>query len=169
MAGPVTITCPGCGTPFHVPAQVVRVLGHTVVVRMDRSKLYGHLAECTGTTESPMDAPLDTRPAEVSKAMAVPEQPEQPEQQTELVGRIHLMLSGGHFMARGGSGACTMCGVNRDVCLETLRTGVAVTVDGVKRGPDPCCPVCRDGNTHPAPMESRGTCAEWGAEHGAKA
>ena len=157
MAGPVTITCPGCGTAFPVPVQVVRVLGHQVLARIDRSKLYGHLAECTGTTERPMDAPLDTHPAEVSKAMAVPEKlPD-----LELAGRINMMLTGGHFMAKGGSGACTMCGVNRDACLSSLQPG--------RKTPKACCGACGDGNTHPAPMESRGTCAEWGAEHGAKA
>lgn len=162
MAGPVTITCPGCREVFDLPTQVVKVFGHTVLVRLDRREAYGHMAKCPAMTEPGSPAPDQ----EASRTVAVPDKPKP---DPELAGRIHMMLAGGHFMARGGSGACTMCGVNRDACLETLRTGVAVTVNGVKRGPDPCCPACRDGNTHPAPMESRGTCAEWGAEHGAKA
>ena len=32
----------------------------------------------------------------------------------------------------------------------------------------PCCSVCGGGNTHTAPGEAEGTCAQWGAEHGAK-
>lgn len=87
--------------------------------------------------------------------MAVPEKlPD-----IELAGRVNMMLNGGHFMSKGGSGACTMCGANRDACMRLLQ---------VKASHKPCCTACRDGNTHPAPMESRGTCAEWGAEHGAK-
>lgn len=150
-----------------MPTEVVGIdhLRHKVLVRMDRSGLYGHLQQCAGTTDRPLDAPLEHQPAEVSKAVEV----SKPQPDPELVGRVHLFLSGGHFMAKGGSGACTLCGATRTACLERLRTGVPVTVNGVKRGPDPCCPGCHDGNTHPAPMESRGTCAEWGAEHGAKA
>jgi len=158
MAGPMNITCPGCGESFPVPVQVISVnpRTHHVLCRIDRSGLYGHLAKCAGTTDRPLDAPLDTHPAEVSKAMAVPDKlPD-----IELAGRINMMLNGGHFMSKGGSGACTMCGVNRDVCLSALQPG--------RKTPKACCGACADGNTHPAPAENRGTCAEWGAEHGAK-
>lgn len=143
----VTLACPRCGEVFPIPTHVVKVFGHTVLVRMDRSQAHGHMATCPGIAHPPQEA---------SKTMAVPEKlPD-----AELAGRIDLMLSGGHFMAKGGSGACTMCGITRDKCLSNL---------GGHPGPAAaCCGACGDGNTHPAPMESRGTCAEWGAEHGAK-
>lgn len=154
MAGPVTITCPGCREVFTIPTQVVKILGHTVLVRMDRSAAYGHMARCPGLAEPASPAPEQ----EASKAVAVPDKlPD-----IELAGRINMMLNGGHFMSKGGSGACTMCGVTRDACMERLKPATAAAPG------KPCCRVCADGNTHPAPMESRGTCAEWGAEHGAK-
>lgn len=132
---------------FTIPAQVLRILGHTVFVRLDRSEAYGHMADCPGMTPEPLEAPAQ----EASRHVAVPEVP-----QADLVGRIHLMLANGAFMARGGSGACTMCGVARDGCLS-----------GLKLRTTACCGACMQGNTHPAPGESRGSCAEWGAEHGA--
>lgn len=146
MAGPVTITCPGCREVFNLPTQVVKILGHTVLVRVDRSTAYGHMARCPGMAEPA------TPPKEASTTVAVPEVP-----QADLVGRIHLMLAKGAFMARGGSRACTMCGVAGDGCLS-----------GLKLRKTACCGACMQGNTHPAPGESRGSCAEWGAEHGAK-
>lgn len=155
MAGPITITCPGCLEVFPIPSQVVKILGHTVLVRMDRREAYGHMARCPGMAEPGSPAPEQ----EVSKAVAVPEK-KLPD--VELAGRINMMLTGGHFVATGGSGACTMCGVTRDACLERLKPAVAAMPG------KPCCALCADGNTHPAPFESRGTCAEWGAEHGAK-
>ena len=152
MAGPVTITCRGCGDVFPVPTRVVRVFGHEVLVVMDRSGVYGHMAACPGFAEPGSPAPVQ----EVSKAV---ETPGKPNPNPELAGRIHQMLAGGHFMSKGGSGACTMCGAGRDACLRLLN---------VKATHRPCCAACGNGNTHPAPMESRGTCAEWGAEHGAQ-
>lgn len=156
MGGQVRIACPSCGESFVVPTEVLGVdrIRHQVMVVMDRSGLYGHLQACTGRDGTPA-APLEHRPAEVTKAMEA----HRPHPDPELVGRIHQLLDGGHFIAKGGSGACTMCGVNRDACMKSLR---------MESRRKPCCGACGDGNTHPAPMESRGTCAEWGAEHGAK-
>lgn len=148
MAGPLTITCPGCGTAFHVPARVVRILGHQVLVRVDRTQLYGHLAECPGLP----DGAAPER--EEGKTMALPD--ERPTEQ-DLAGRVHLFLTTGSFMSKGGSGACTMCGVGRDGCLS-----------GVKLRRTACCGACGDGNTHPAPQENAQTCAQWAETHGAK-
>ena len=75
--------------------------------------------------------------------------------QAELAGRIEQMLNGRHYMATGGSRACTMCGVNGKECL-----------DRAKRSRKGCCTACEDGNTHPAPGESF-PCAVWAEEHGA--
>lgn len=71
----------------------------------------------------------------------------------DLAGRIHLMLDNQAYVATGGSRACTMCGTVGDDCIPTGT---------------PCCPACRDGNTHPAPQENVGTCAEWAVENGAR-
>lgn len=158
MAGPVQITCAGCGQVFDVPTKVLSVLGHGVYVRMDRRELHGHTSRCPGFAEPA--TPVE----EASTTVAVPDP-----SQADLAGRIHLMLTGGAFMAKGGSGACTMCGTTRDGCLERLKPVRLTLEDGSEAGAAPgkaCCGLCADGNTHPAPMESRGTCAEWGAEHG---
>lgn len=48
MAGPVTLACPRCREVFTIPTQVVKILGHTVVVRMDRSEAYAHMDQCPG-------------------------------------------------------------------------------------------------------------------------
>lgn len=161
MAGPITITCSGCGVAFPVPARVVRILGHRVVVHLDRSAIYGHRTVCTG--------PDDIDPAaEVSKAVAIPDKP-QPD--PALAGRITMMLTGGHFMAKGGSGACTMCGVTRDGCLQQLQPLTLPLENGKPAGTvpgKPCCAVCGDGNTHPAPQEAAQTCAQWAVTHGAR-
>lgn len=162
MAGPVTITCSGCGVAFPVPTRVLRVLGHQVWVRMDRSEVYGHMATCPGFAEPGSPEPLQ----EVSKAVAVPDVPK-----ADLAGRINQFLDGEHYIARGGSRACTMCGTTGAACFEALKPIKVTTEDGKEGGRvagKACCGACRDGNTHPAPGESRGTCAEWGAEHGAK-
>lgn len=150
--GPVKVSCPSCGVEFTVPTEVLGIdhLRHKVLVRMDRSGLYGHLQSCAGTTDRPLDAPLEHHPAELVEAV---------KPDPELAGRIHMMLAGGHFMSKGGSGACTMCGVNRDVCLANLqRPGEQAA----------CCPACGGGNTHPAPQENAQTCAQWAETHGAR-
>lgn len=152
MAGPVTVTCGGCGVAFPVPARVIRVLGHQVLVLMDRSEVYGHQSRCAGFAEPA------TPSKEASKTVAVPNDDKLPE--AELAGRIHLMLAGGHFMATGGSGACTMCGTNRDACLQAIQT-----VTGPRH---PCCPACANGNTHPAPGENAQTCAQWAEANGCR-
>lgn len=77
--------------------------------------------------------------------------------QAELTGRIEQMLNGRHYIAAGASRACTMCGVTGQECMDRLN-----------RSKKPCCPLCGDGNTHPAPGEAVGSCAQWAAEHGAQ-
>lgn len=85
---------------------------------------------------------------------------------SELVGRIHRLLDGGHYVSMAGSGACTMCGTNREDCWARLRNN--------KNQADPknptkftCCPACGNGNTHPAPEEVW-DCQVWAVQHGAK-
>jgi hypothetical protein len=59
MAGPVTVQCPICRAAFPVPTDVIGARGHEVIVRMDRSGLYGHMRECEGkAAEAPKAAPL---------------------------------------------------------------------------------------------------------------
>ena len=138
---------------FTIPCHVLKVLGHAVWVRMDRSEAHGHMAVCPGMAEPGSPAPEQ----EVSKAMSVPEKMPPPD--PELVGRINQMLTMEAFVVKGASRACTMCGVRGDVCLSNLRR---------KGEQAACCPACGNGNTHPAPLEAMSTCAEWGAEHGAR-
>lgn len=138
MAGPISVTCPMCGEVFPAPAEIVKVdtERNVVLCRLDRSGMYGHLASCPGTPAAPEPAALPV--PEVSKA--------------DLDGRVHLLLDQGAYVATGGSRACTMCGTNGDPCLKGLR---------VRR--KPCCAACGEGNTHPAPGEGKGMCAEWAA------
>ena len=113
-----------------------------VIVRMDRTELYGHLAQCV-------------RPQEVSeRAQAMERHPANGPTKREMAGRIDQLLDGGHYVAKGGSRACTMCGTKGDACLTQLRKQERA-----------CCPACGDGNTHPAPGESQ-HCREWAALHG---
>lgn len=72
----------------------------------------------------------------------------------ELRGRIDRFLDTEAFIAQGGSRACTMCGVNGKDCLVAMR--------GEEKA-GPCCTACSNGNTHPAPGENDGLCAEWAA------
>ena len=167
MAGPVTITCPTCGRAFPVPTEILGVDESTnhVVVRMDRTELYGHLQQCVAeqpAATTPLEDAMRRHPA--GKALERPwrhndmHQPigENGPSKAELAGRMEVMLSSGAYVAKGGSRACTMCGIKGDECLR--RT---------KRSLKACCPPCQDGNTHPAPGESV-DCQVWGAQHGAQ-
>lgn len=51
------------------------------------------------------------------------------------------------------SRACTMCGTPGKSCM-----------DGLKRTRQACCGICGDGNTHPEPGESVGSCQEFAVE-----
>jgi hypothetical protein len=139
---------------FNVPTEVVGVdkLRNMVLAKMDRTHLYGHLQECAKTHPLPDDAE-----ATHSTELAQVHEHQDPHLRARLVGRVEQFLRGGFFMAKGGSRACTMCGVHGEACVKRLPiTGKA------------CCPACGDGNTHPAPGEAEGTCAAWAAEHGAQ-
>jgi hypothetical protein len=89
--------------------------------------------------------------------------------QADLAARINTVLNvatldgGRHFVATGGSRACTMCGRPGEDCLSQL-TSQARANPG--NGGTPCCAACENGNTHPAPGEAFGTCAEWAADRG---
>lgn len=134
----MTITCDRCGQVFPVPAEVVSVDTATnmVVVRMDRTELNGHRETC-----KPAVAAVEVRRA--NPVLTVPK--------AELAGRIGLMLDNRAYVAVGGSRACTMCGVTGTDCMTALANSI------------PCCGACGEGNTHPAPGESKGLCAEWNA------
>lgn len=139
MAGPVSVTCPTCGQAFTVPAEVVSVDTATnrVLVRMDRTELYGHLEKCAAKAGEAAGKQLVQR-----MAAAVPP--------GVLTGRVHQFLDMRAYVASGGSRACTMCGMTGETCLAALSSANL-----------PCCTGCRDGNTHPAPGEAQGMCAEW--------
>ena len=82
--------------------------------------------------------------------------PSQPSKK-ELAGRIDRFLDTEAFIAEGGSRACLLCGTNGKDCLVNMR--------GEERT-GPCCNGCANGNTHPAPGENEGLCAEWSASLG---
>ena len=141
----VTVSCPMCGESFPVPTELLGVdeENHTVLARMDRAKLYGHMETCTAA--KPADF-MDHKPSELVQHVPATVS------KADLYGRIYQMLEGGHYVAQGGSRACTMCGVTGALCLSTIRAGQSA-----------CCPACGEGNTHRAPGESKGLCAEWSA------
>lgn len=91
---PVTITCPTCGTGFPVPTEVLGIDGHQVVVRMDRSELYGHLQACAA---GKLEQPAAEQPREL----------EQPK------------LKAPAYVAKGKR-TCTMCGTPGPDCLQQL-------------------------------------------------
>ena len=146
MAGPISVTCPTCGEAFPVPSRVVSVDTNTnqVLVRMDRTELYGHLRACAGEAGEAAGNKLVQR-----MAAAVPP--------AVLTGRVHRFLDLRAYVPTAGSRACTMCGMAGETCLAALSSANL-----------PCCTACRDGNTHPAPGEAQGSCAEWSAARGAQ-
>lgn len=134
MAGPVTITCPTCQRAFPVPTDVLGTDGHHVIVRMDRTELYGHLEQCAGKAAEQLtitDQATDTI-AEVQaarwpgKALARPP-----------IAQPHDVPP---FIARGKR-TCVMCGETNEACMVSLADSL------------PCCPSCGEGDTHPAPGE----------------
>jgi len=151
MAGPLTIACPTCGEVFALPAEVVDVdtKANRVVLNVDRSAVYGHLTACAAKAAQVPGKAL----AAVVKT--VPD--------SELAGRIHLMLDNRAYLVKGASRACTMCGANSADCMALLTK--ADPRDTHERAA--CCAACGVGNTHPAPGADRG-CAEWATEHGAQ-
>lgn len=146
MPGPVTVRCPTCRVAFSVPTEQIGQDGHHVIVRMDRSDLYGHLRTCTGP-KVPGKAVEKRRAAPVT---TVP--------QAELAGRIHRMLDMRAYVVEAGSRACTMCGMSGASCLALAGQNTR----------EPCCRSCKDGNTHPVPGEAEGSCAQWAEARGAE-
>lgn len=169
MNGPVTVTCPMCRESYPVPTEVLGVDedADQVVVRMDRSGLYGHLRECAakGITSHRMtrEEAMARHPAGRAMTKAV-ERPWRDDvadytpSKHELAGRIGRFLTLGAFVSKGGSRACTMCGLSGESCLALVGQNTR----------QPCCGACGDGNTHPAPGENEGSCAQWAEKHGAK-
>lgn len=141
----VTIKCPTCHKSFVVPSEVLGLDGHQVIVRMDRSEVVNH--DCQPAA-LPAAAKPDAPKAIERKRAEYPRHP-------ALAGRISLMLDREDFVSIGGSRACTMCGTKGQACLDGLRKPG-------KQGA--CCGACGEGNTHPAPGESLGMCAQWAAE-----
>lgn len=93
MAAPVSITCPICRNSFPVPTEVVAVEDPAhVLVRMDRSDLYGHLQQCAA-----------------GHAHAQPETPTPPPAAPPAA----------PYVARG-TRPCTMCGTHATNCLGQL-------------------------------------------------
>lgn len=133
-----SIVCRLCGVGIVVTFH--RVHGNGVHLSVaDQAPLRDHYAECTGM-----------HPGEPGKAVEVA--PVTSVSAVDLAGRIGVMLDGGHYVATAGSRACTMCGTNGSDCLEGIRTRFPFAA---------CCPVCADGNTHPAPGEAQGSCQQW--------
>lgn len=131
---PLSITCPNCRKAFRVPVEVLGIDGHMVRVRIDRSKVYGHVQDCKGPDPEPakaepgkvVDTPRDTLPKVAP-------------------------LTAATYVAKGRR-ACLMCGVPGPECM-----------DGLGRERKACCPACGDGNTHPAPQDTV-PCASWAAD-----
>lgn len=101
MAGPVTITCPTCREAFPVPTEVLGTDGHQVIVRMDRTELYGHLEECAGQAAEQHAE----QQAEAGKALTRPP-----------VAQPHDVPP---FIARGKR-TCVMCGATNEACMASL-------------------------------------------------
>lgn len=179
MAGPVKVECPVCHVLFPVPSEVVGVdeQANTVVVRMDRSGLYGHVAECAAKAGDQAGEALNTmlggnvsQPAKALEAKATSWVSRVAD--ADLRGRITQLLAilerAGHYTS--GNRACTMCGATYAACMVSLdkteRTS-KLSPKRVRVPGSPCCPSCGEGNTHPSGGERTG-CAEWAGEHGAQ-
>lgn len=136
MAGPVSVTCPLCRVAFDVPTEVVGVdeARNLAYVRMDRSELHGHLAECAARQGDKAGAALVN--GEPTKALTHPP-----------IAQPHDLPP---FVARGKR-PCVMCGMENGACMESLLNTV------------PCCGACGEGNTHPTRHETV-PCAVWASE-----
>lgn len=132
-----SIVCRLCGAGIVVTFHRAHGNGVHLAVA-DVQPLRAHYAACTGVYPDEPAATLERRPV-TSVAAA------------DLAGRIGQFLAGRHYVATGGSRACTMCGMAGATCLALVGQNTR----------EACCRVCADGNTHPAPGEARGTCAQW--------
>lgn len=153
---PGTIMCRLCGAPIAV--EFTRLPFNVVALAPSVQPLRDHYAACPA---------LERPPAEVeAPAATVPK--------AELVGRIERVLNdmtkdgGRHFVSTAGSRACTMCGMPGADCMaligKPLTGGTGKNLGHVNG----CCGACANGNTHTAPGEAAGTCAQWAADHGCK-
>lgn len=149
----LSLTCPTCGTAFPVPAEVVSVdeKNQRVLLRCDRSELYGHLRECAGAAGEKAGKALM---AAVSDA----------DLRGRIAGVLRIVEEAGHLTR--GTRACTMCGATNEACLASLSRGRSMFGRTRKPG-TPCCAACGVGNTHPT-AEERTPCAVWATEHGSK-
>lgn len=132
-----SIVCRLCGEGIVVTFHRVHGNGVHLAVA-DQAPLRDHYAACTGVHAGEPAKALEVRPA-----TSVP--------MVDLAGRIGQFLDGRHYVATGGSRACTMCGMAGATCL-------AIVGQNTREG---CCRACMDGNTHPAPGEAQGTCRQW--------
>lgn len=132
----LTLTCPHCGQGIKLPATITESDHDAGRVVLQLSK-----------DQAEGMAHLDR--CRRAKALPAPTVP-----RAELVGRVHRMLDMRAFIATGGSRACTLCGVNGQDCQVGLEKNAAA-----------CCAGCHNGNTHPAPGEAKGTCAQWAEDH----
>jgi hypothetical protein len=148
MGATGTITCTMCrkGIPVEFK-RVSNAADGTVAMLMGMAPLEAHMRVCAA--------------GEHPKAVAAPELSVPP---VELAGRIDRLLNartprgGRYFVATGGSRACSMCGMAGASCLSLVGQNTR----------EACCPACANGNTHPAPGEAQGSCAQWAVENGAK-
>lgn len=138
--GTVKCTVCGKGIPVVLKRQPADDMpAYTALVAIDMGPVQQHMQTCEGVT----------KPA----ALAVPK--------SELSGRVSRFLDTRAFVASGGSRACTMCGTTGKACMDKLEVQ--------PRSPrGACCAACGAGNTHTAPGEAVGSCAQWAAQQGAK-
>ena len=141
-----TITCTMCGSGIPVDFQRASLVNHGVVnLRMDMGPLEEHMRACAAGVGA-------TSAKQVER-----HKPGTTVSPVELAGRIGLMLEQRHFIAKGGSRACTMCGMSGESCM-------ALIGQNTRQG---CCKLCMDGNTHRAPQDDQ-DCAHWAVVHAPK-
>lgn len=134
-----------------IPVMLVRISGAgepTQMQVMDDAPMIDHMRTCKGSPLKALAAAEDPEPPKVTQRPRLRATP-------VARARIGQFLEAEGFVSYGGSRACTMCGTRGDACLDSLRK------EGTRPG---CCPACHNGNTHPAPGESLGSCAEFAAE-----
>lgn len=138
-----TIKCTFCDTGIVVDFERVSA-GSLMLKVSDIGPLRTHWESCPGMDPA----------ARPSKVVAVPATGVDPVERGRLAAHISQWLDERGYIAKGGSRACTMCGANGTDCMVALDQAGAS-----------CCDACHNGNTHPAPGEVKGVCAEWAAAH----
>lgn len=149
MASNGSIECGICRKP--IPVTLVRISGDGQPVQlqlMDSTPMVDHMRTCGGSVHKAIaPVPEPAKPVVKQRPRLRPN--------PQATYQIGLFLETEGFISYGGSRACTMCGTRGDACLDELRK------EGTRPG---CCPACHNGNTHTAPGESVGSCAQWAAE-----